>query len=67
MIKELRKLRAQGGKERAKANHIAILQHRGKLKLYLSNKGYVAYDTEEYTAYKKTARKGRPCKLVNNV
>lgn len=62
MIRELRKLRAKGGRERAVANYISQLQHRGLLTKQLSAKGYAAYDTEELKEYRKTARRGRPCK-----
>jgi len=64
MIKELRKLRAKGGREKAIANYIASLQHRGKLTAILSPKGYIAYDTEEYAQLRKNARKGRPITII---
>lgn len=32
MIKELRKMRAKGGRDRSVANYISELQHRGKLR-----------------------------------
>ena len=63
MLKELRKLRAKGGKDRSKANYIASLQYRGKIKTYVNAKGYACYDTTEYEEYRKTARVGRPLKL----
>ena len=62
MIKELRKMRMKGGAERAKANYISTLQHRGKLKMYLSANGYAAYDTEEYRIYRRITKIGRPIK-----
>lgn len=61
MYKELRLMRAKGGSERAKANYISSLQHRGVIKTYLNERGYVCYDTEELKEYQKTARRGRPC------
>lgn len=64
MIKELRKLRAKGGTSRSKANYISSLQSRGRIKVYINAKGYICYDTEELAKYKKTAHRGRPCKVV---
>lgn len=64
MLKELRKLRAKGGHDRAKANYISTLVSRGRLKGYLSPAGYMAYDTEEYSAYRKKAKRGRPPKFI---
>lgn len=59
MIKEVRKLhRLKNGK--SKANMIYALQARGAIGTYKSEGGYTAYDTEEYEAYKKNSRKGRP-------
>lgn len=62
MLKELRKMRAKGGAERAKANYISTLQHRGKIGTYVSASGYAAYDTEEYRIYRRTTKIGRPIK-----
>ena len=65
MIKELRKMRAKGGKEKAKANYISYLQFKGRIKTILTEKGYVAYDTEELAIYKKSTKRGRPSRLEN--
>lgn len=62
MIKELRKMRAKGGRDKSVAGYISQLQYAGKLTTYTSAKGYVAYDTEEFKAFKKNAKKGRPRK-----
>ena len=62
MIKELRLLRKKGGVERSKANYINLLQDKGLLRKIITEKGYVAYDTEEYKKYKKEIRRGRPLK-----
>lgn len=62
MIKELRKMRAKGGRDRAVAGYIATLQKRGKIKRIVTDKGYLAYDTEELKEYKKTVKMGRPIK-----
>jgi len=63
MIKELRKMRAKGGKERAKANYISGLQYKGVIGTYYSKSGYLGYDTEELAKYKATVKKGRPSRL----
>ena len=65
MLKELRKMRAKGGRERALANYISNLQYRGRLKKHVTEKGYAAYDTEEWKEWKRTAKKGRPIKGVD--
>lgn len=62
MIKELRKMRAKGGRDRSVANYVSELQHRGKLRKIITDKGYVAYDTEEFREWKKKAKVGRPIK-----
>lgn len=62
-IKELRVMRKKGGKDKSKANYIAMLQDMGKLKKHITEKGYVAYDTEEYKTYKAKVRRGRPLKV----
>ena len=59
---ELRKMRAKSPAERSKANYIARLQQNGKLPKHISELGYVCYDTEEYKAYKKSVKWGRPAK-----
>lgn len=59
-IKELRLMKKKGGKERSKATYIGMLQDAGKLTKHISEKGYVAYDTEEYKKYKATVKRGRP-------
>ena len=41
MIKELRKMRAKGGRDRSVANYVSELQHRGKLRKIITDKGYV--------------------------
>ena len=62
MIKELRLMRKKGGSERSKANYIGALQDKGILKKIVTEKGYVAYDTEEYKKYKANTKRGRPLK-----
>lgn len=62
MLRELRKMRAKGGAERAKANYIGTLQARGILRRYQSAKGYICYDTEELKRYKANRKLGRPFK-----
>ena len=63
MLKELRKMRAKGGKDKAKASYISNLMNKGKLHAHFTEKGYLAYDTEELAAYKATVHLGRPSKL----
>ena len=48
---------------RAKANHIRVLQKRGRIKFLVSEKGYVCYDTEEFDNYTKNVKWGRPVKM----
>lgn len=67
MIRELRKMRAKGGRDKAVANYIAQLQHRGLLSKVTSAKGYVAYDTEELKKYRHTVKRGRPCTTVKEL
>lgn len=62
MVKEIRKVT-----NRSKANYIRSLQHRQKLAVHFSDAGYVSYDTEEFKAYSKTARRGRPPKIQATV
>ena len=57
MLKEIRRI-----KEKSKANYIRDLQYKKKIQTYLSDKGYVCYDTEELALWKKTCKKGRPTK-----
>lgn len=64
---ELREMRNQGGQARSTANYVAFLQNKGKLKLYVSPKGYASYDTREYEQYKKKVRKGRPIKHLGDL
>lgn len=58
-MKEIRRIES-----RAKANYIRLLQHRGKIKTYLSPKGYVAYDPEELKTFQKNNKRGRPPKIL---
>lgn len=60
MLKELRKLNKT---DHAKANYIRFLQSQGKISKYLSDKGYLCYDTVELADYYKKARVGRPVKF----
>lgn len=53
---ELRSLRKE---DRALMNYIWQLQQRGAIGKYEVN-GYLAYSPEEFAAYKRTARRGRP-------
>jgi hypothetical protein len=64
MIKELRVMRRKGGKQRALANYLSVLQDKGKLTKIVTDKGYLAYDTEEYKIYKATVKRGRPIKEI---
>lgn len=47
---------------RSRLSYINDLQSRGKIKRYITKDGYVAYDEDEFEAYKKTAKAGRPRK-----
>ena len=57
-MKEIRKM-----KNKPLANYIRLLQHKGRIKTYLSESGYIAYDPEEYATFKKNAKRGRPPKI----
>lgn len=57
MLKEIRKI-----KSRAKANYIRQMGHRGKIKTYVNELGFVCYDPDELKAYQKSAHRGRPAK-----
>jgi hypothetical protein len=59
MIKELRKLNKVN---HAKANYVRVLQNRGAIKKYESEKGYAAYDTDELKEYYSKIKLGRPLK-----
>ncbi len=54
MIREVRKV-----KDKSKGKHIRILINKGVLTGYKKN-GFVAYDTFEYSDYKKNTKRGRP-------
>ena len=60
MLREIRKITS-----RAKANYLRRLQKNGKIGKHINSKGYVCYDSEELSAYRKTAKKGRPAKITN--
>lgn len=60
MIKELRVLDKV---DHSKAVYIRTLIERKRIKKYVSEKGYVAYDTEELKKYQKNVKIGRPIKL----
>lgn len=56
MIKEIRKI-----KQRSKANSIRALQERKLISRIINENGFVCYDTDELTAYKKNPlKRGRP-------
>ena len=57
MLKEIRKL-----KTHKKRNYIYTLMWRGHINKYTNAKGYVCYDTDELTAYRKQSKMGRPPK-----
>lgn len=57
--KKLVEMRALRKVDRAKMNYIWQLQQMGAIGKYEVN-GYAAYSPEEFAAYKKTARRGRP-------
>jgi hypothetical protein len=59
MLKEIRRI-----ENRSKANYIRLLQYRGKIKQYISSKGYICYDTDELRQVQKTAKRGRPPKIL---
>lgn len=56
-LKEVRKIQ-----DRSKKVYLHYLVSKGKLKQYVSDKGYVCYDTDEYREYKKNVHMGRPLK-----
>lgn len=60
MIKELRVLDKTN---HSKAVYIRTLIERKKINKYISEKGYVAYDTEELKNYQKNVKIGRPVKI----
>ena len=60
MLREIRKITP-----RARANYLRRLQKKGKIGKYINSKGYVCYNSEELSAYRKTAKKGRPAKTTN--
>ena len=59
MLREIRKITP-----RAKANYLRRLQKNGKIGKHINAKGYVCYDSEELSTYRKTAKKGRPAKIT---
>lgn len=59
MLREIRKITP-----RARANYLRRLQKNGKIGKHINAKGYVCYDSEELSAYRKTAKKGRPAKIL---
>ena len=59
MLKEIRKITS-----RSRANYIRLLQHRGKIKAHINDKGYMCYDPEELKTFQKTTKKGRPPKIL---
>lgn len=59
MLKEIRRIET-----RSKANYIRSLQHRGKIKTYLSPKGYLSYDPDEVKEFQKGNKRGRPPKII---
>ena len=61
MLKEIRKLKMSKGK------YIRTLQYKGKLKVYLNDKGYVCYDPEELKEHKAHSKKGRPPKVKGQI
>lgn len=58
-IRELRKVRKV---DNSKYQYIWRLVQQGKIKKYVTDGGYLAYDTEEFKAFKKTVKQGRPLK-----
>lgn len=60
MIKELRMLDKEN---RAKSCYIRTLQHNGKIKKIVNEKGYLCYDEEELERYYSNVKIGRPPRL----
>ena len=58
-IRELRKVRKA---DNSKYQYIWRLVQQGKIKKYVTEGGYLAYDTEELKTSKKTVKQGRPLK-----
>ena len=58
MLKEIRKI-----KGRPKQVRFYFLMNTGLLPKHTNESGYVCYDTEEFKAYQKTHKKGRPAKI----
>lgn len=58
-IRELRKVRKV---DNSKYQYIWRLVQQGKIKKYVTDGGYLAYDTEELKMFKKTIKQGRPLK-----
>lgn len=58
-IRELRKVRKA---DNSKYQYIWRLVKQGKIKKYVTDGGYLAYDTEEFKMFKKTIKQGRPLK-----
>lgn len=58
-IRELRKVRKA---DNSKYQYIWRLVQQGKIKKYVTEGGYLAYDTEEFKTFKKTVKQGRPLK-----
>lgn len=58
-IRELRKVRKA---DNSKYQYIWRLVQQGKIKKYVTDGGYLAYDTEEFKRFKKTVKQGRPLK-----
>ena len=56
-IRELRKVRKA---DNSKYQYIWRLVQQGKIKKYVTDGGYLAYDTEELKMFKKTIKQGRP-------
>lgn len=52
---------------RKKGNYIRQLLNTGKIQAYVSEKGYIAYDTDDLEKYQKSVHRGRPIKIVKGV
>lgn len=61
MLREVRKLRSKD-----KRNRIWNALTRGRITKHINEKGYVCYDSKEFDLYLKTAKKGRPLKILEN-
>lgn len=60
MLKEIRKIRSK-----EKRNKIWNAIARKRINKYINLKGYVCYDSKELENYLKSAKRGRPAKMLD--